>query len=56
LVDYQDGTAEARKGCLELATMADIKPLDVNPANSGAATDDDDDAADIDFLDDDLSD
>ncbi|XP_059435153.1 uncharacterized protein LOC132168095 [Corylus avellana] len=55
LVDYQDGTAEARKGCLELANMADIKPLDVNPANSGAATDDDD-AADIDFLDDDLSD
>ena len=55
MVDYQDGTAEARKGCLELATMADIKPLDVNPANSGAATDDDD-AADIDFLDDDLSD
>jgi hypothetical protein len=54
LVDYQDGTAETRKGCLELATMANIKPLDVNPADVGAATDDDD--ADIDFLDDDLSD
>lgn len=54
MVDYQDGTAEARKGCLELATMPDIKPLDVNPANASAASDDDD--ADIDFLDDDLSD
>lgn len=54
LVDYQDEPAEVRKGCLELAVIADIKPLDVTPANASAATNDDD--ADIDFLDVDLSD
>uniref|UniRef100_A0A2N9EIB1 BED-type domain-containing protein n=1 Tax=Fagus sylvatica TaxID=28930 RepID=A0A2N9EIB1_FAGSY len=53
LVDYQDGTAEGRKGSLELDTLADVESLEVNPANAGAATDDD---ADLNFFEDDLSD
>uniref|UniRef100_A0A5B7A4G1 BED-type domain-containing protein n=1 Tax=Davidia involucrata TaxID=16924 RepID=A0A5B7A4G1_DAVIN len=54
LIEYEDGNVEARKGSMELVTLADVEPLDVNPANNaGAATDDD---ADLNFLDDDLSD
>ncbi|KAK7830263.1 hypothetical protein CFP56_028349 [Quercus suber] len=53
LVDYQDGTAEARKGSLELVSLTDVESLDAIPANAAAATDDE---ADINFFDDDLSD
>lgn len=53
LVDYQDGTAEVRKGSLELDSLADVESLDAIPANAGAATDDE---ADINFFEDDLSD
>ncbi|KAG6667853.1 uncharacterized protein LOC122316952 [Carya illinoinensis] len=52
-VDYQDGTIEARKGSVEMVALADVQSSVVNPANAGAAPDDD---ADIDFFDDDLSD
>lgn len=58
-VDYEDGHVEARKGCMQLVTLADVQPLDVNPANNfGAATDDDDyedDDNNINFLDDNMS-
>lgn len=53
LVDYQDGTTEARKGSLELVSLTDVESLDAIPANAAAATDDE---ADINFFDDDLSD
>ena len=53
LVDYQAGTAEVRKGSLELVSLADVESLDAIPANAGAATDDE---ADINFFEDDLSD
>ncbi|KAB1213746.1 hypothetical protein CJ030_MR5G021887 [Morella rubra] len=53
LVDYRDGSADGRKGSVELVTLADVQSLDSNPANAGVATDDD---ADINFFDDDLSD
>lgn len=53
LVDYQDGTAEVRKGSLELVSLTDVESLDAIPANAGAATDDE---ADINFFEDDLSD
>lgn len=53
LVDYQDGTTEARKGTLELVSLTDVESLDAIPANAAAATDDE---ADINFFDDDLSD
>ncbi|KAA8528167.1 hypothetical protein F0562_035582 [Nyssa sinensis] len=54
LIEYEDGNVEGRKGSMEMVTLADVEPLDVIPANNaGAATDDD---ADLNFLDDDLSD
>lgn len=58
VMEYEDGNAEVRKGCMELVTLADIEPLDVNPANNaGAATEEDDeDDNDLNFLDDNLSD
>lgn len=58
VMEYEDGNAEVRKGCMELVTLADVEPLDVNPANNaGAATEeDDDDDNDLNFLDDNLSD
>ncbi|PSR92451.1 Alanine--tRNA ligase [Actinidia chinensis var. chinensis] len=53
LIEYEDGNAEGKKGSLEMVTLADVEPLDVNPPrNAGTATDDD---ADLNFLDDDLS-
>lgn len=54
MVDYQDGTAEARKGSLELVSLTDVESLDAIPANAAAAATDDE--ADINFFDDDLSD
>lgn len=58
-VEYEDGHIEARKGCMQLVTLADVQPLDVNPANNfSAATDDDDyedDDNNINFLDDNMS-
>lgn len=54
LIDYEDGTTEAaRKGCLQLVCLTNVEPLDVNPANGGASTDND---ADVKFYDDELSD
>ncbi|KAK9288436.1 hypothetical protein L1049_016893 [Liquidambar formosana] len=53
LIEYEDGTTEARKGSVEIVTLADVGPLVVHAANAGAATDDD---ADLNFLDDGLSD
>lgn len=55
MVDYQDGTAEARKGSLELVSLTDVESLDAIPANAAAAAATDDEA-DINFFDDDLSD
>lgn len=55
LIEYED---ESRKGLLEMVTLAEVEPLNVNPpSNAGTATDDDDDDdnADLNFLDDDLS-
>ncbi|KDP28006.1 hypothetical protein JCGZ_19086 [Jatropha curcas] len=58
LIDYNEGIMEAQKGTgpLELVGMADIEPLDVNPANAGGTTDDDNDNDDHNFFDDNLSD
>ncbi|XP_058000818.1 uncharacterized protein LOC110635266 isoform X2 [Hevea brasiliensis] len=58
LIDYHDGIVEPHKGTLELVTMADVEPLDVNPANAGGTSDDDndDDEDDDNFFDDNLSD
>lgn len=58
LMEYEDGNAESRKGSLEMLTLGEAEPLNVNPhSNVGTATDDDDDDGDdLNFLDDDLSD
>ncbi|XP_059632033.1 uncharacterized protein LOC132274713 [Cornus florida] len=59
LIEYEDGNGEARKGSMEMVTLADVEPLDVEPINNvGTATDDEDedDDDDLNFLDDDLSD
>ena len=53
LIDYEDGTSEGRKGCLQLVGLTDVDTLDVNPANGGASTDND---ADVKFYDNELSD
>ncbi|KAL6990191.1 hypothetical protein U1Q18_052600 [Sarracenia purpurea var. burkii] len=65
LIEYEDGNAEGRKGCLEIVSSADVEPLDVDPPNNtGTATDEDDDEDDdndngddddLNFIDDDLS-
>lgn len=53
-IEYEDGNAaEARKGSLEMVTLADVEPLDVNPPNNAGTVSDDE--ADLNFLDDDLS-
>lgn len=53
-IEYEDGNAaEARKGSLETVTLADVEPLDVNPPNNAGTVSDDE--ADLNFLDDDLS-
>ncbi|CAI9109764.1 OLC1v1009659C1 [Oldenlandia corymbosa var. corymbosa] len=53
-LDYEDGSAEFRKGSLEMLTVADIvDPLDITPANTFTGSDDE---AEMDFLDDNLSD
>ncbi|XP_057546877.1 uncharacterized protein LOC130825589 isoform X2 [Amaranthus tricolor] len=52
ILDYDDGNSDMRRGSLEMVTLADVEPLEVHP-NAGPATDDD---ADLDFLDDDLTD
>lgn len=58
-VEYEDGHVDHRKGNMQLVTLADVQPLDVNPANNfSAATDDDEDEDDdnnINFLDDNMS-
>ncbi|KAF7146053.1 hypothetical protein RHSIM_Rhsim04G0165800 [Rhododendron simsii] len=58
MIEYEDGNAESRKGSLEMLTLGEAEPLNVNPhSNVGTATDDDDDDGDdLNFLDDDLSD
>lgn len=54
LMEYEDGSADGRKASMEMVTLASMEPLDiVNPATASGATDDD---ADLNFLDDDLSD
>lgn len=57
VMEYEDGIAEGRK-CMELVSLAEAEPLDVNPAtNTSAATEDDeDDDNDLNFLDDNMSD
>lgn len=52
--EYEDGHVEARKGGMQLVTLADVQPLDINPANNFSAATDDDDESDnnINFLDD----
>lgn len=56
LIEYEDGNAESRKGSLEMVTLGEEEPLNVNShSNVGTATDDDDDDH-LNFLDDDLSD
>lgn len=53
-LDCEDGNAELRKGSLEMVTVADIvEPLDINPAHACTGSDDE---ADMDFLDDNMSD
>ncbi|KAL8151308.1 hypothetical protein V2J09_021116 [Rumex salicifolius] len=62
-LDYDDGNVEnSRKVSQELATLADIEPLEIHTGAGGATDDDDDDDdedddddddADLDFLDDD---
>lgn len=53
LIDYEDGSSEGQKGCLQMVRLTDVEPLDVHPANGGASTDND---ADVKFYDDELSD
>lgn len=57
LIEYEGGNAEARKGSMEMVTLTDVGPLDVDPpTNLGTASDDDEEkeGADLDFLDDEL--
>ncbi|XP_021751854.1 uncharacterized protein LOC110717460 isoform X1 [Chenopodium quinoa] len=52
ILEYDDGTSDVmRRGSLDMVTLADVEPLEVHP-NAGPATDD----AELDFLDDDLTD
>lgn len=52
--ENEDSDIASRKGHTEIALIPEIvEPLEVHPATMGAATDEDD--ADLDFLDDDLS-
>ena len=57
MMEYEDGNAESRKGCIDMVTLADVQPLDANPANNAGTSfdDDDEDDDDLNFLDDDLS-
>ncbi|XP_021756968.1 uncharacterized protein LOC110722047 isoform X1 [Chenopodium quinoa] len=53
ILEYDDGASDVmRRGTLDMVTLADVEPLGVHP-NAGPATDDD---AELDFLDDDLTD
>ncbi|XP_052204967.1 uncharacterized protein LOC127809864 isoform X1 [Diospyros lotus] len=59
MIEYEDGNplCEGRKGSLEMVSLAvanvQQQPLDVNPPHNTGTTTDDDDAADLNFLDDD---
>lgn len=52
ILDYEDRNSDTRRSSLEMVTPAEVEPLEVH-TNAGPATDDE---ADLDFLDDDLSD
>lgn len=53
-MDHDGGNADLRKGSLEMVTLAgEAEPLEVNPDDTGTATDDD---SDLNFLDNELSD
>ncbi|XP_019239151.1 PREDICTED: uncharacterized protein LOC109219174 [Nicotiana attenuata] len=53
-MDHDGGNADLRKGSLEMVTLSgEAEPLEVNPHNTGTATDDD---SDLNFLDNELSD
>lgn len=53
-MDHDGGNADSRKGSLEMVTLAgEAEPLEVNPDDTGTATDDD---SDLNFLDNELSD
>ncbi|KAJ8430878.1 hypothetical protein Cgig2_011341 [Carnegiea gigantea] len=52
ILDYEDRNSDTRRCSLEMVTPAEVEPLEVH-TNAGPATDDE---ADLDFLDDDLSD
>ncbi|KMS98642.1 hypothetical protein BVRB_3g070400 [Beta vulgaris subsp. vulgaris] len=52
ILEYDDGNSYLRRGSLDMGTLADVEPLEVHH-NAGPATDDD---AELDFLDDDLTD
>lgn len=52
ILDYEDTNSDMRRGSLEMVTLAEAEPLEIHPS-AGPATDDE---ADLDFLDDDLSD
>lgn len=57
-IDYEGGTVDTRKGCVELVASTDVN---VNPANACADSDEDDDGGydggggEINYFDDDLS-
>lgn len=56
LIEYEGGKAEARKKSSEMVTLTDVGPLDVDPLNNFGTTSDgdgdEDEGADLDFLDD----
>lgn len=59
-IDYHDGFVDPQKGSgLDMADMADIEPLDINPANAGGTTEDEEEEEEDDdhnFFDDRVSD
>ena len=54
-VGYEGGSPGGGKGSMERMSLGDVETLDIDPA-TGTATDEEDDDADLNYYNDDLSD